>query len=98
MFVPGPGAQIVRPNAYQTRSARPPDNSIIKRFAKVIREDRDDIDAKRFHYRLPISNCRFSKPLNVRRFSRKPSKASLPIGNRQSTIPKAPQEDRREPV
>src|SRR5438105_13041617 len=57
MFVPGPGAQIVRPNIYQTRGTSPTDNSIIKRFAKVIRKDRNDIDAKH-SLRSQISNLK----------------------------------------
>src|SRR5260221_12040382 len=36
----------MRPNIYQTSRASPTDNSIIKGFAKVIREDCNDIDAK----------------------------------------------------
>src|SRR3977135_3884263 len=47
----------MRPNTCQTRGASPTDNSIIKRFAKVIREDRNDIDAKH-SLRSLISNLK----------------------------------------
>ena len=36
----------MRLNTYQTRNTGPPDNPIVKYFTKIIREDRNDIDAK----------------------------------------------------
>src|SRR5713101_2662545 len=51
MLVRGKGAQVARLNTHQTRCTSPTDNSVIKRFAKVVGKDRDDIDAK--HLTIP---------------------------------------------
>src|SRR6185369_7939861 len=59
MLVRGPRTQVVRLNFNQPRPARASNNPVIECFAKIIGKYRNDIDAKRCHCRLSISDYRF---------------------------------------
>src|ERR1051325_7039632 len=72
----------MRLNSYQPRFPSPANNSVIKGFAKIVGKDRNDVDAKRCHCRLPFSDADYICPdwMNSRGPAH-PANRQLAIGN-----------------